>query len=79
MMMLSDIVILNRVDKKIFLLELTYSNTANSYKTTKYTPLKSDLEEQGLRVSLLPFKISSSGYVSKENKMRLSEYLSKPD
>ena len=46
-----DIVILNRAEKKIFLLELTCSleqnsNTANACKTTKYTPLKADLEAQ---------------------------------
>ena len=71
-----DIVILNRNEKKIFLLELTCSleqnsNTANAYKTSKYTPLKSDLEAQGLSVSLVPFEVGSRGHVTRENKMRL--------
>ena len=71
-----DIVILNRAEKKIFLLELTCSleqnaDTANAYKTTKYTPLKADLEAKGLSVSLVPFEVGSRGHISKENKMRL--------
>ena len=46
-------------------------DTANAYKTSKYTPLKSDLEAQGLSVSLVPFEVGSRGHVTKENKMRL--------
>jgi hypothetical protein len=69
-----EIVILNRTDKKIFLLELTCSleqnvDTANTYKTSKYTPLKSDLE--GLSVYLVPFEVGSRGHVTKENKKSL--------
>ena len=56
----SDIVILNRTEKKIFVLELTCileqkADTRNVYKTSKYIPLKSDLESQGLSESLGPF------------------------
>ena len=45
-----DLVILNREDKKIFLLELTCSfesnvDSANITKTLKYTQIKQDIEE----------------------------------
>ena len=35
------------------------------------TALKSDLEERGFTVSLVPFEIGSRGHTSRENKMRL--------
>ena len=59
-----DIVILNRLEKKIFLLELTCSfeqnsAAANAIKTAKYTALKLDLEERGYYCMLVPFEIGS--------------------
>ena len=70
-----DIVNLNRAEKKVFLLKLTCSleqnsNKVNTYKPIKYTPLKSDLEDQCLNVSLVPFGIGSRGHISNDNKMR---------
>ena len=51
-----------------------FADTANAYKTEKYTP-KTDLEAKGLIVSVLPFEVGSRGHISKENKMRLTLYL----
>ena len=71
-----DLVILNREDKKIFLLELTCSfesnvDSANITKTLKYTQIKQDIEDKGYTCILLPFEIGSRGYVSKRNKVAL--------
>ena len=71
-----DLVILNRNQKLIFLLELTCSfesniEAANIRKTTKYSALKSDLEDKGFTCHLLPFEVGSRGYVSRANKSNL--------
>jgi hypothetical protein len=71
-----DLVLLNRKEKKITVLELTSPlehNIENAYrrKLEKYTPLKTDLEEKGFNVSLVPFEIGSRGYVSKRNRENL--------
>ena len=71
-----DLVILDRTNRKIFLLELTCSfesniQSANALKTLRYTPLKLDLEEAGFYCNLVPFEIGSRGYVSKSNRANL--------
>ena len=71
-----DLVILNRSQKTIYLLELTCcfeSNieAANLRKTSKYQALKSDLEERGYTCHLLPFEIGSRGHISRSNKSNL--------
>ena len=68
-----DLVLLNRQEKKIFVMELTCSferniTAANLRKTTKYTNLKSDLEDQGYSCTLVPFEIGSRGYVTTSNR-----------
>ena len=72
-----DMVLLNRNEKKITILELTSPLEANieaAYKRKyqKYTPLKSDLEEKGYSVALVPFEIGSRGHVSQRNKLNLT-------
>ena len=71
-----DLVILNRSEKTIFLLELTCSfetniEAANIRKMAKYSALKSDLVEKGYICHLIPFEVGSRGYISKSNKLSL--------
>jgi hypothetical protein len=71
-----DLVLVNRRDKKIVIMELTSPLEANieaayTRKANKYTPLKIDLEEKGYSVQLVPFEIGSRGYVSIRNKNNL--------
>ena len=71
-----DLVLVNRGEKKIIIMELTSPLEANieaayTRKATKYTPLKIDLEERGYSVQLVPFEIGSRGYVSTRNKNNL--------
>ena len=71
-----DLVILNRQEKIISLLELTCSfernsEAANLRKTLRYTSLKSDLENNGYRCLLVPFEVGSRGYVRKASKSNI--------
>ena len=71
-----DLVILNRSEKTIFLLELTCSfetniEAANLRKMTKYSALKSDLEEKGYKCHLIPFEVGSRGHISRSNKLNI--------
>ena len=71
-----DLVLLNRQEKKIFILELTCSfesniEAANARKKIRYTSLKHDLEDQGYNCTLLPFEDGSRGYVTKSNRINL--------
>ena len=71
-----DLVILNREEKKVFILELTCSFESNiefakTRKQTKYIPLKTDIEDKGYSCHLIPFEVGSRGYISKSNKTNL--------
>ena len=71
-----DIVIINRAERKITLLELTCSfecniEAANIRKTKNYNDLKADLEKAGWKVSLTPFEIGSRGLITKRNRESL--------
>ena len=71
-----DLVLLNRTEKKITVMELTSPlerniDAAYTRKMIKYTALKIDLEEKGFSVSLVPFEIGSRGYVSARNRENL--------
>ena len=64
-----DIVIVNREQKTIALLELTCSlsgsaNKAHQLKRNKYTQLAIDLEVLGYMVFLVPFEVISSGHIT---------------
>ena len=77
-----DLVIVNRKEKKIALMELTCPleqnvDKANAYKTTTYTPLQLSLEEKGFQVELLPFEIGSSGHITNHNKKGIENILRK--
>ena len=71
-----DLVLLNRHEKTICLLELTCSfernsEAANIRKTLRYTSLKSDLEENGYKCFLVPFEVGSRGYIFKSTKSNI--------
>ena len=62
-----DLVLINRIEKSVYVLELTCSferniQAAHQRKTTKYTSLKADIE------SMVPFEIGSRGHVTTNNK-----------
>ena len=71
-----DLVLLNRSERKIYLMELTCSferniEAANLRKTIRYTTLKSDIEQQGYTCILVPFEVGSRGYVTKSNRANI--------
>ena len=71
-----DLVIINRSSKSVYLLELTCSferniQAAHQRKTTKYTSLKSDIEDAGYTCFLIPFEIGSRGHVTRTNRSNL--------
>ena len=75
-----DLVIINRSEKKIELLELTCSfekniESANIIKTRRYNDLKDDLEKAGWNVMLIPFEVGSRGQVTKRNREALTNVL----
>ena len=71
-----DLVLINRSRKTVWLLELTCSfetniQGAHQRKTSKYTSLKSDIEDSGFQCTLLPFEIGSRGYVTTANRSNM--------
>ena len=71
-----DLVLLNRQEKTICLLELTCSFERNAEaafirKSMKYTTLKSDLEDKGYRCFLVPFEVGSRGHIRKSTKSNI--------
>ena len=75
-----DLIIINRAEKRIDLLELSCSfekniENANIIKTKKYLDIKIDLENSGWKAHLVPFEIGSRGQVTKGNKSSISNTL----
>ena len=73
-----DIILINRKDRKISILELTISfekniNSANLRKGLRYHGLSQDLIERGWETENIPFEIGSRGLVTKRNKKCISE------
>ena len=73
-----DIVLVNRKEKSIEILELTCSfekniDSANLRKSTNYLDLKTDIETAGWKTSLLPFEVGSRGQVTARNKKAIIE------
>ena len=71
-----DLVIINRSLKSVYLLELTCSFernilAAHQRKSTKYIPLKSDIESEGYTCTLIPFEIGSRGHVTSINRSNI--------
>ena len=68
-----DLVIINRAEKRIELLELTVSFEKNLEKAhlmevKKYLDLQSDLQKAGWKTFLVPFEVGSRGQVTVRNK-----------
>ena len=77
-----DIVIINRLDKKIVLFELTVSfeknaDSANSRKTLSYLDLTADLKKRGWSAECVPFEIGSRGHINNRNKTSISNVFKK--
>lgn len=75
-----DLVILNRDQKIIALLELTCSlassaDQAHQRKLKTYTQLSIDLEEKGFKVFLMPFEVISSGHITRACKTNIENTL----
>ena len=71
-----DLVLLNRHEKIICLLELTCSfernsEAANIRKSLRYAALKSDLEQNGYKCFLVPFEVGSRGYIQRSTKSNI--------
>ena len=75
-----DLVILNREQRTIALLELTCSlsgsaDKSHQLKLNKYTQLAIDLEEKGYKVFLVPFEVISSGHITNICKLSIQNTL----
>ena len=75
-----DLVILNREQRTVALLELTCSlpgsaNKAHIRKVNSYTQLAIDLEERGYKVFLVPFEVLSSGHITNTCKISIQNTL----
>ena len=75
-----DLVLINRRERKIALLELTCPlenniQKAHDKKALKYTQLQLDLEEKGFQVQLVPFEVGSSGHITKHTRKSLEDVL----
>ena len=77
-----DLVLINRREQRIALLELTCPlenniRKAHDKKELKYTQLKIDLEEKGFQVQLVPFEVGSSGHITNHTRKSLEDVLKK--
>ena len=77
-----DLVLINRSNKEIALMELTCSlphltQAATKRKTTHYTQLEISLIEEGYTVYLVPFEVCSNGHITKRNNTNINNVLKK--
>ena len=77
-----DLVLINRSERRITLLELTCSlphnvTSAHKVKNSTYTELKIALTKKGYLVDLLPFEVFSNGHLTNKNKQDIGETLRK--
>ena len=77
-----DLVLINRRERRIALLELTCplennNRKAHDKKELKYTQLQIDLEEKGFQVQLVPFEVGSSGHITNHTRKSLEDVLKK--
>ena len=75
-----DIVLINREEKSITLMELTVSfekniESAHLKKTSRYRDLTSDLKNKGWVAECVAFEIGSRGYISQRNKKSILDTL----
>ena len=79
--LIPDMCILKKNENKLLILELsvpfeTNLDKAHAYKSNKYAPLVSDIEQNGFQVIYLPIEIGSRGFISNDNLNRLKRFLS---
>ena len=72
-----DLVLVDSVQRTVWLLELTCSfesnfEAANKRKTERYACLAADIEASDYQCNNLPFEIASRGYINMENKSTLT-------
>ena len=77
-----DIVLINRKEKKIVLLELTVSfekniEQAHLRKASRYNDLTQDIKKNGWLVECLPFEVGSRGHINKKTKTDLCNTLTR--
>ena len=77
-----DIVLINRKEKKIVLLELTVSfekniEQAHLRKASRYNDLTQDIKKNGWLVECLPFEVGSRGHINKKTKTDLFNTLTR--
>ena len=75
-----DMVVINRNNKKILLIELTCPfetniKQANTRKMIRYNDLQHDLQQIGYKTFLLPFEVGVRGHISPENKQTINKIL----
>ena len=75
-----DLVIVNRPEKKIALLELTCSHFSSADKAHRkklgdYTQLSLDLSAKGFAVALMPFEVLSSGHITNRTRTNIKNTL----
>ena len=71
-----DLVIINKEEKTVWLLELTCSfetnvNAAHTRKKERYAALTQDIIDNGYKCNNIPFEVGSRGYISLANKSTL--------
>ena len=77
-----DIVLINRKEKKIALLELTVSFEKNAEKAhlrkaSRYHDLTQDIKKNGWLAECLPFEVGSRGHITKKTKTDLCNILTR--
>ena len=77
-----DMVILNREQRKVFILELTCPwdlnvDRSHQYKMDKYASLVNDLSSDGFSVDLFCVEVSVRGQITKANKARFKAFIHK--
>ena len=75
-----DLVIIDRSNKKIALMELTCSHfssadKAHQKKLGDYTQLSLDLSAKGFLVALMPFEVLSSGHITNRTRTNIKNTL----
>ena len=77
-----DLVLVNRNDKTLIIVELSVpfeTNIDNTHKlkVDRYQDLICDIEDAGYNVEYFPFELGSRGFISKDNEARLKQLLRK--
>ena len=78
--LIPDLVIFWKNIKKVFILELTVPfehgiDRAHQFKSNKYAPLVSDIQNNNYDVTYIAIEIGSRGFISRDNCHRLKQFL----